>query len=905
MTNNFVVFVRINSQKSSDSKLLYEKAFYRCSRRPCRQSQGRGIRRSYTRCTGCPARFHVHRYNDHLMLTAHYLEHHHPRGKFIYDRLPVNRRLTNEELKECSTLLKYGAPSSEIRQYVADHFGKDVYNYPVKCQPPLLSRFHVRRYNDHLMVTSYYLEHNHPRSKFIFDSLPVNRGLATEELNECSTILKHGAPSLEIRQYVADHFGKVLTIQDVYNYRVKFPTPFVSRYFNRGKHPAPSTTVAQSCAIHVRNTTYRDQCRFPCLIQNCTNLPEWLLKVKMDVRTVTAVQLANLRTVKYRVHQVTTDSDSNTLPVGTESLLNALLDTPNEGCILLTSWVDNLIGLFKKRSDVGPIEHLEVHQEMGELVAGEELLKGLYEELVIFRSTRGATVYHAEKDRIGLAQRDLNPQRIAKWCTSDTSEDNRDGQGRNYQEMGELVAGEELLKGLYEELVIFRSTRGATVYHAEKDRIGLAQRDLNPQRIAKWCTSDTSEDNRDGQGRNYGSERWVAAPRSVPFAGYSMRLVSTEDYTVKLTISFLIWQIVRGLVDFSHFSFVFPWTSESFAISVANRGKRDFPGGCCRGPERRLRPPSKGPREAGDWQFQIVSGCRVLEAFPDVESSSEVVTWVRISELRLYCLLRKQTMFVISTTFNSPALSNHNPDIACQWQRARSLLHCKCFCGFARSAQPFPHPEIPASDVHLHTPSPNSSQMMTSTFSMLYLASEADNRQALYPYHSTGLNVQQRGIGVPPRFRLDYCKLFGELDHFVLQALRWRITPSSCDCCVANDASASSRAVCASSSTLNWPVALAKLNWEPSAGYTFAELVRQQLRAPHSVQYRQSPIQRLLQAGEEHGPSDIIPVISLLAVIGFFSEVALYREMAYNCFVPEKECLVFVLPKHMNRNEKM
>ncbi|GAA51168.1 hypothetical protein CLF_105670 [Clonorchis sinensis] len=47
MTNNFVVFVRINSQKSSSSELLYEKVFYRCSKRLCRQSQGRCIRRSY------------------------------------------------------------------------------------------------------------------------------------------------------------------------------------------------------------------------------------------------------------------------------------------------------------------------------------------------------------------------------------------------------------------------------------------------------------------------------------------------------------------------------------------------------------------------------------------------------------------------------------------------------------------------------------------------------------------------------------------------------------------------------------------------------------------------------------------------------------------------------------------
>ncbi|KER30373.1 hypothetical protein T265_13188, partial [Opisthorchis viverrini] len=88
--------------------------------------------------------FHVRRYHDCLRVTSYYLEHNHPRSKFIFDRLPINRRLTNDELKECSTLLKYGAPSSEIRQYVADHFGKvltikDVRNYRVKCRPPLLN----------------------------------------------------------------------------------------------------------------------------------------------------------------------------------------------------------------------------------------------------------------------------------------------------------------------------------------------------------------------------------------------------------------------------------------------------------------------------------------------------------------------------------------------------------------------------------------------------------------------------------------------------------------------------------------------------------------------------------------------------------------------------------------------
>ncbi|KAG5441204.1 hypothetical protein CSKR_102416 [Clonorchis sinensis] len=67
--------------------------------------------------------------------------------------------------------------------------------------------------------------------------------------------------------------------------------------------------------------------------------------------------------------------------------------------------------------------------------------------------------------------------------------------------MSEVVAGGELPKGSYEEVVIFRRTRGATVDHTEKERIGPAQRDLKPQCITKRCRSGIREDNRDWQGR--------------------------------------------------------------------------------------------------------------------------------------------------------------------------------------------------------------------------------------------------------------------------------------------------------------------------------------------------------------------------------------------------------------------
>ncbi|GAA50986.1 pyruvate kinase [Clonorchis sinensis] len=77
-------------------------------------------------------------------------------------------------------------------------------------------------------------------------------------------------------------------------------------------------------------------------------------------------------------------------------------------------------GRLLARAVSGGLWSVEVtyQQEMSEVVAGGELPKGSYEEVVIFRRTRGATVDHTEKERIGPAQRDLKPQCIAKCCRS-------------------------------------------------------------------------------------------------------------------------------------------------------------------------------------------------------------------------------------------------------------------------------------------------------------------------------------------------------------------------------------------------------------------------------------------------------------------------------------------------------
>ncbi|GAA52989.1 hypothetical protein CLF_109281 [Clonorchis sinensis] len=88
MKENYVIFRRSSSNRSINAVLRYEWVYYKCSRL----------------------------------------------SKFLYDRLPVNERLTEDELGTCKAFLKYGTPSCEVRQFVADEFGEilttqDIYNY--------------------------------------------------------------------------------------------------------------------------------------------------------------------------------------------------------------------------------------------------------------------------------------------------------------------------------------------------------------------------------------------------------------------------------------------------------------------------------------------------------------------------------------------------------------------------------------------------------------------------------------------------------------------------------------------------------------------------------------------------------------------------------------------------------
>ncbi|GAA56919.1 hypothetical protein CLF_111829 [Clonorchis sinensis] len=66
-------------------------------------------------------------------------------------------------------------------------------------------------------------------SKYLYDRLPVSRRLTEDELGTCRALLKYGTPSCEVRQFVADEFGKILATQDIYNYRREVSTGSVGQ----------------------------------------------------------------------------------------------------------------------------------------------------------------------------------------------------------------------------------------------------------------------------------------------------------------------------------------------------------------------------------------------------------------------------------------------------------------------------------------------------------------------------------------------------------------------------------------------------------------------------------------------------------------------------------------------------
>ncbi|KAF8566357.1 hypothetical protein P879_05385 [Paragonimus westermani] len=124
MKTNFVNFVVATSVRTANSRLRYDSISYRCVHCPRRGSQSKGIRKVSTQTTGCSARFHVRRRRGALMISSYDMEHNHPISRSLYERHPLNRHLTPEELNETRPLFLCNTSISYLKQYVADTYGK-------------------------------------------------------------------------------------------------------------------------------------------------------------------------------------------------------------------------------------------------------------------------------------------------------------------------------------------------------------------------------------------------------------------------------------------------------------------------------------------------------------------------------------------------------------------------------------------------------------------------------------------------------------------------------------------------------------------------------------------------------------------------------------------------------------
>ncbi|KAG5445447.1 hypothetical protein CSKR_103742 [Clonorchis sinensis] len=131
--DNYVVFVRLFSDRSANAVLLSWTCF---------------LIKNSAQSTGCPVRFCLRRQKNHLIVTSYFFRHNHKLSKVLYNRLPANQGLTEDELGACRCLLNYGTPSCKVRQFAADEFSKilatqDIHNYRRKCRPALLSRCRI------------------------------------------------------------------------------------------------------------------------------------------------------------------------------------------------------------------------------------------------------------------------------------------------------------------------------------------------------------------------------------------------------------------------------------------------------------------------------------------------------------------------------------------------------------------------------------------------------------------------------------------------------------------------------------------------------------------------------------------------------------------------------------------
>ncbi|CAH8664494.1 unnamed protein product [Dicrocoelium dendriticum] len=126
MHRNNVNFVCFSSKKCNVSKVKYDRILYKCVRHKPRHSRSQGIRRVFSRGTNCSARVNVARVGRKLKVLSFHLAHNHPCNRFLYERHPLNRRLTEDEFNQSADLFRYNTPTRDVILYIENAFGKRV-----------------------------------------------------------------------------------------------------------------------------------------------------------------------------------------------------------------------------------------------------------------------------------------------------------------------------------------------------------------------------------------------------------------------------------------------------------------------------------------------------------------------------------------------------------------------------------------------------------------------------------------------------------------------------------------------------------------------------------------------------------------------------------------------------------
>ncbi|CAH8485260.1 unnamed protein product, partial [Dicrocoelium dendriticum] len=104
----------------------YDRIVYKCLRCKRRKTRSKGIRRVYSRDTDCSALVNVALDGRKLKVLTFQLSHNHPCNRFLFERHPLNRRLTEEECNQAADLFRYNTPTCDIKQYIENAFGKHV-----------------------------------------------------------------------------------------------------------------------------------------------------------------------------------------------------------------------------------------------------------------------------------------------------------------------------------------------------------------------------------------------------------------------------------------------------------------------------------------------------------------------------------------------------------------------------------------------------------------------------------------------------------------------------------------------------------------------------------------------------------------------------------------------------------